>query len=285
MVDFNNKKILIIKTGLSETFSERESNSIPSLGDVFRTTFILNYLKEAKTIDWFVHRDAKFFLEGIDILHNIYTDSLNLQEEKYDLVINLEKDKSLYFVTEDFLGFKWQQGDLYCQYKDKTVPYEEINTDDTYQHLICNILGLSWNEEKYILGYKPLSNEINQVGLNWKVGSKWPEKQLDKSFWENLENKLFEKEISASWQRGFSNLAEYIDWINSCSIIISADSLGLHIALALKKQVIGLFGPTNSNQIESYKQLEKIHYSENDDIDILVEKLVCHCNQEFTNFL
>jgi heptosyltransferase-2 len=43
-----------------------------------------------------------------------------------------------------------------------------------------------------------------------------------------------------------------MDWINSCKIIISQDSLGLHVALAYDRKIIGLFGPTDSSEIYTY---------------------------------
>ena len=49
-----------------------------------------------------------------------------------------------------------------------------------------------------------------------------------------------------------TNLESYIDWINSSKIIISCDTLGLHLAIALKKKVLGLFGPTSCSEIHFY---------------------------------
>jgi len=55
-----------------------------------------------------------------------------------------------------------------------------------------------------------------------------------------------------SWQQGKNNLFEYMDWIHSCRVIISNDSLGLHMAFAFGKEVVGLFGPTDPKEIYFY---------------------------------
>jgi heptosyltransferase-2 len=55
-----------------------------------------------------------------------------------------------------------------------------------------------------------------------------------------------------SWQQGKNNLFEYMDWIHSCRVIISHDSLGLHMAFAFGKEAIGLFGPTDPKEIYFY---------------------------------
>lgn len=41
-------------------------------------------------------------------------------------------------------------------------------------------------------------------------------------------------------------------WISSCDYIVTHDSLGLHLALAMKKPFIALFGPTSSHEIDLY---------------------------------
>jgi heptosyltransferase-2 len=60
--------------------------------------------------------------------------------------------------------------------------------------------------------------------------------------------------VQRAWQQGKNSLFEYMDWINSCRLIISHDSLGLHLAFALDKEVIGLFGPTDPTEVFFYKE-------------------------------
>ena len=43
-----------------------------------------------------------------------------------------------------------------------------------------------------------------------------------------------------------------LSWLASCRLIITCDSLGLHLALALRKKVVALFGPTAPEQIHMY---------------------------------
>jgi len=55
-----------------------------------------------------------------------------------------------------------------------------------------------------------------------------------------------------------NTLREFFSLINLCNILITSDTLALHIALALKKKVIALFGPTSPNEIEMYGLGKKI---------------------------
>jgi heptosyltransferase-2 len=70
--------------------------------------------------------------------------------------------------------------------------------------------------------------------------------------WKRLEKMLLDEGYSVSWQQGRSNLYEYMDWLNSCRLIISSDSLGLHLAFALNRKTIGLFGPTDPKEVFFY---------------------------------
>lgn len=55
-----------------------------------------------------------------------------------------------------------------------------------------------------------------------------------------------------------NDLFEFPALISICSIFISTDSLGLHIALALKRKTIALIGPTSYSEIDMYGLGEKV---------------------------
>ena len=127
------------------------------------------------------------------------------------------------------------------------------------QELLFEMVDSRWNGEDYILGYKPKTQETFDIGFNIFVGEKWPTKAWNKEKWDVLEKMLKEKGLSVTRQDQQSeeilnNLHSYIDWINSAKIIVTADTLGLHLAFALKKKVLGLFGPISANEIHFYGQ-------------------------------
>jgi heptosyltransferase II len=72
--------------------------------------------------------------------------------------------------------------------------------------------------------------------------------------WEQLAAALITAGFKVSWQAGFDDLYGYMEWIHSCALIITTDSLGLHLALALRKRVVGLFGPTDPKEIFFYNR-------------------------------
>lgn len=267
-------KILIIKLGYSETL-DSEVGRIVSLGDVLRTTPILEALKEKYTpcsITFLTDKKAEEL-----IINNPYIDRLLiwdefvgflLLKEKFDIVINLEKHPGICALADMIEA--WQKygfrlvshtGDI-AEYEQKVSFIEYINNKDLkkdyWQKVLIEHLGVEWKEQKYSLGYTPKNNEQFDIGLNYQVGSKWPTKAMSKSKWELLHKQLIELGYTVSWQEGLNSLYDYMDWINSCNLIISQDSLGLHLANALNKKTIGLFGSTDYSEIFPYGETQFI---------------------------
>lgn len=264
-------KILIIKLGYSETL-DPEIGKVPSLGDVLRTTPLLLPLKEKykeATISWLVSKEAEPLINN-----NPYIDRIlvwdefvpfQLMREKFDVVISLEKIPGVCALADMIdawvkYGFRFDSNTgTYHAYENGLQFIDYIDGKkgknhkaDFWQKSLIEMLGLLWNNQEYVLGYKPKTVEKFDVGFNWKVGSKWPVKGMNEGIWKELEGSFQENGVSVSWQEGLANLYEYMDWINSCKTIISCDSLGLHLALALKKNVIGLFGPTDDSEVFYY---------------------------------
>ncbi len=55
-----------------------------------------------------------------------------------------------------------------------------------------------------------------------------------------------------------NDLIEFPAFISVCSLIITTDSLGLHVSLALKRKTISLIGPTSPTEIDMYGIGEKV---------------------------
>ncbi|MGE4267720.1 MAG: glycosyltransferase family 9 protein [Deferribacterales bacterium] len=264
-------KILIIKLGFSETL-DPEIGKVTSLGDVLRTTPILYALKEKyfeSHITWLTDESAAPLLH-----YNPYIDRLliwdsfigfQLMSERYDIVINLEKIGGLCALSNRInawkkYGFRFDETtgsyDVYegAEYALDLCLKRNIKKNNIriWQEILVEMVGVAWAQQPYILGYKPKSSETHDVGFNFKVGTKFPEKAWDDEKWKQLGELLSADNRTFCYQQGLSNLYEYIDWINSCKTLITCDSLGLHIALALNKNVIGLFGPTNATEVFFY---------------------------------
>lgn len=262
------EKVLIIKLGYSETL-DKEISEVSSLGDVLRTTVVLHKYKNAN-VTWLVDRKAFPLL-----IHNRFikrvlpydmTTVLQLQREKFDTIINFEKVPGICALADSINAWR-RYGFRFDEIKGEAAAYDNsqeilgISRNEIFkkknikslQQVIIELIGEKWNAQEYMLGYTPDTKVKYDVGFNWNVGVKWPTKEWPKENWSKLES-LIANKYSVSWQQGLKNIEEYVEWINSCKILITSDSLGLHVALALKKKVIALFGPTVPAEIFFYNR-------------------------------
>lgn len=268
-------KVLIIKLGYSETL-DPEISKTSSLGDVLRTTVILYPFKDDQ-VTWLVDQAAYPLLENNPFIKRILlfdlASVLQLQRERFDTVINLEKVPGICALADSIsawkrYGFRFDEvrgeAEAYdrCEYIFDLCKDADLKRTHrgNWQQMLLEVVGGKWEGQEYILGYKPRTAEIHDIGLNWAVGSKWPNKAWPKEHWDELK-KLMEGEYTYSMQQGLDSLHAYMDWINSCRLLVTNDSLGLHIALALRKKVVVLYGPTNPNETYFYGRGEVLYPS------------------------
>ncbi|MFH1867511.1 MAG: glycosyltransferase family 9 protein [Candidatus Omnitrophota bacterium] len=261
-------KVLIIKLGYSETL-DKEISTVSSLGDVLRTTVILNFFKN-DDVSWLVDKKAAPLLEKNPyikriLVYNLET-VLQLQRERFDTVVNLEKVPGICALADSIdawrrFGFRFDENEGQAQSYDgaEDVLSLSLHLDKKrenrkyWQQALAEMIGMRWKGEEYILGYKPKSKLSHDVGFNWVTGTKWKNKAWPKEHWQKLE-KLIKEKYSITWQKGLDNLYDYMDWINSCRLIVTNDSLGMHLAVAFKKKVVALFGPSSSREVYLYER-------------------------------
>lgn len=267
------EKILIIKTGYTEILDRDQDSRIVSLGDVLRTTSLLHKYKN-NHVTWVTSEESKPLLNNNPYINRLLSfdllTTLQLESEEFDRIINLEKVPGVCALSDKIRArrsrygftFNTQTGEaeaLDHAYEVLSVsfnPKYKKENKRTFQDLLFEMVGETFKGEEYILGYKPETKEIYDLGFNTKVGSKWPSKEWPIKNWDKLEE-LLKKDYSISRQekqgdKVTKNLEGYMDWINSCKILITNDSLGLHLALALKRKVVGLFGPTSTGEVYFY---------------------------------
>ncbi|MFA5356962.1 MAG: glycosyltransferase family 9 protein [Candidatus Omnitrophota bacterium] len=262
------KKVLIVKLGYSETLDSALSLTT-SLGDVLRSTVILHFFK-GYHVSWLADRQAFPLLEGNKHINRILAydpDILSeLKKDRFDTVVNLEKipeicEFSGSLVFNEYFGFYLNGSGNLHKYALGSKRLLELAQDikkkrenkNCWQEILAEALDKKWNYEEYLLGYRPNSKVKYDIGFNWSTGYKWSNKAWPRYCWEGLES-LLKDRYAISWQEGLGDIREYMDWIDSCRMIITADTLGLHLALALKKKVIALFGPTSHREIYFYNR-------------------------------
>lgn len=167
----------------------------------------------------------------------------------------------------------------------------------TYQELIFDVCELSYAKEKpiFILSEKEketgknfLQNKgvlegENLIGINIGSSSRWKSKFLDvekikeliknippsskiiilsgpneKEKKERLITELKREGISVLSNESDNPLREFVSIVNFCDVIITGDTLTLHLASALNKKIIALFFSTPDWEVEDYGLIKKI---------------------------
>ncbi len=168
----------------------------------------------------------------------------------------------------------------------------------SYQEIMCSILGLPTERLEYVLELKEteiedgrrhllkLGLDLNKriIGIHTGGGGRWLLKQWkEESFilliselaqelghdtqillfggpLEHEQNERIKSKVDATvFDAGCNNeVRNFAALIHYCSTVLSGDSLAMHIALALGRRVVVLFGPTSSTEIELFGLGEKI---------------------------
>lgn len=248
---------------------------LDAAGDVLRTTSILEGLDKIcpgpKHVTWVTKKRNVPILTFCPRIDDVYDDEYiyPVRKKEFDFAVNFDEDISacdlLYLVNAKnkfgFINRQYQYAPAnefsnyaYKMTKDDKLKFKK-NTK-TYQQIIFEMCGIEWSGEKYGFKYPSISNG-EYVALNTEVGNKWPTKKW--TGWEDLKTHLDSAQIPWQPQKRYNTLEEYFEWIANSKIVVSSDSLGMHLAAAMNKPCITFFGPTSHVEIESYNLIDKLY--------------------------
>ncbi len=168
----------------------------------------------------------------------------------------------------------------------------------SYPQIICEATGLPFARDPYSLhltdsasaprqrilqaaNSRPGGHNLPIVGLNTGCGSVFRTKQWTLQGWvetarsilqsgwahvvllggeaERELNRAIREQVPDVIDAGTDNpLDQFFGIIDACDLIITSDSLGMHIGIALKKYVVALFGSTSHHEIDLYDRGEKV---------------------------
>ncbi len=257
----NPKRILIIKAGFSE-FLDKGISTTVSLGDVLFCTAILPLYKHDH-VTWVTAWAAKDLLRGNPLIKELLIFGPKMFEEiknrEFDVLINLEKDIGICTYISQVkakkrYGFYFHERSHEISTYRKSTKYllagqeNHRYIDHNLFEILYETVGKKWRGQGPVLKTKKHKKEKYDIGFNHAVGAKWPTKAWPENYWKELESKL-ESDFKISWQQGFSNLKKYMQWLSSCKVIVTSDSLGQILGQALGKKVISLYGPTDYRRV------------------------------------
>ena len=278
------KKVLLIKLG--------------AMGDVLRTTPLLPLIKKKYPnchLTWLVKEESRELLKTnkeIDrVLPYSYLNILRLQQEKFDILINLEISAEATLLAntvkaKEKLGYYFHESGNPSPFNKASEFYlnrvysNQINKANrkTYQEMMAEIAELNYEKLPYALSATEeysesfsqmhgLTKKDKLLGINIGSSKRWPSKawhpdlvlefskRMSKEGYKilllggpeeqeslpMLHRKLSKERVPAMTNNPENTLQQFLSLVNRCNILVTADSLALHIAIGLKKTSLSPF--------------------------------------------
>jgi heptosyltransferase II len=246
-----------------------------AMGDVLRTTTLLRALPGPVT--WVTRPASLPLLAGIPQIGTLLTldAAAQLRGRHFGLAACLDDEpeacRLLDLVTAErqvgaFLADgrvqysesarSWYDMGLISRFgKERADELKRLNRRSYQEHLFA-IFGLPFRGEDYVFGYAPQPATRRRIGIEMRADARWKWKRWGRypELIERLQADGFE--VFVFEQR--DDLRDFIADVNSCGLVVTGDTLTMHIALALQKRTIAVFGPTSAPEIHGYGRLTSV---------------------------
>jgi heptosyltransferase-2 len=213
-----------------------------------------------------------------------------LEETKFDIAINLDKDYPASALmnkinADEKFGFCLKDGvpsaqNPLAEHKFVTGLFDDVNKANTksYQEEMFEICGFKFAGEEYLLDFdKSIAWDIKNgdkkiIGLNTGCGDRWVSRLWAEENWEKLctmlldngyyplllggkqeheKNSRLSEKTGAAYLGHFS-LQEFISLCARTDLMVSAVTMGMHLAVGLKKPLVLINNIFNPHEFELY---------------------------------
>lgn len=244
-------------------------------GDVVRTTPLLK--RFAGHVSWITAAKNVSLLDGLN--QNLRSASWEQRElfrdKSYDLVINLEdtlevaqflrtvKFEKLFGAregggrlnyTDDSRG--WFDLSLISRFGKSEADKLKLKNRRAYQDLIFSGLGFQFEGEKYLLPQPAKTDLAGDVAISPKAGQVWPMKNW--AFYDKLKIELEKKGLTVNVLPERKTLLEHLGDVKNHRVLVSGDSLPMHLALGAGVRCVTIFNCTSPWEIFDYGIQRKI---------------------------
>ncbi len=246
-----------------------------AMGDVLRSTTILNVLEGPVT--WVTRPASVPLLDNNPHLAEVVPfDAVDrLQGRHFDLVACLDDEpeacRLLDRITWDHrIGAYLEDGQV--RYGDSAAPWYDMGllsrfgkerADElkrlngrAYQEFLFEMFGRRFDGEEYVFGYTPNEGLPSRIGVETRADPRWQLKRWGR--YPELTERLRASGFDVFLFEQRDDVRDFIADVNSCRVVVTGDTLTMHIALALHKRVVSVFGPTSAPEIHDYGRLTKV---------------------------
>jgi heptosyltransferase-2 len=247
-----------------------------AMGDVLRTTSILRVLDGPVT--WVTRQQSFPLLEkspGISELLTLEQAPEVLRGRSFNFVACLDDELEACTLV-DLVHWKERAG-AYLQdgnivYTDSAAPWNDmgllsrfgktradelkrLNTR-SFQEFLFAMFGKTFQGEEYLTGWDLRAAPRRRIGIEMRADARWRWKRWIQ--YPQLAERLQQDHCEVFFFEQRTDLRDFIEDVNSCGLVVTGDTLTMHIALALQKRVISVFGPTSAPEIFGYNRMTAV---------------------------
>lgn len=239
-------------------------------GDVVRTTSLLRGLEGDVT--WITAETNAVLLTGSTPAVRCLTWDTREQalDRRYDLVISLEDEVEVaQFVrrvdctrvfgamldengamTYSRDSSAWFDMSLISRFGRQRADERKLLNRRTYQELVFDGLGIPFSGEAYVLPAPPETDLEGDVAIAPVAGPVWPMKGW--AHYETLQQRLEAEGLRVNVLPRRASLLEHLGDVASHRVLVSGDSLPMHLALGTGTPCVSLFNCTSPWEIHDY---------------------------------
>jgi len=256
-------------------------------------------------ITWLTFSPEILSKNWVDRVLNVNIESIEfLKQIAFDWLIVLDKDpiaialtnqinakKKSGFTIDEF-GKAKPISSKAEEHKWLTGIFDDLSKQNSKHYIqeMFEILGYNFNGEEYILDITEnnaweIDHTKKIIGLNTGCGGRWSSRLWPNEYWIELANNLLQngfevillggeqeheknlmlaKESGAKYF-GYFPLRKFISLVNECEVVVTAVTMTMHIAMALKKEIIVFNSIFNKNEFYLYGRGEIIEPQPNCD--------------------
>ncbi|MBF0117982.1 MAG: hypothetical protein HQK79_04050 [Desulfobacterales bacterium] len=241
------KKSFLILGHVPNIYKNNNSDFL-GLGDGIRLILIANSItKNDISVDLCVNIQIREFLSNELLIKYskvrnilVWEDLGKIDLSEYNKIIYVDEPSLFEKIKTDFglpiSVFKFENN----------LNFKELTFD--LSSSLANAFELEFHPQK--IHINTLKSTYRRIGLNYKVPAKWANKSPSLDFWKDLYEILCHKGYNVSWQKGENNFDEYINWVYNQDLIITPNSLCLHLAMLFNIGIFLILGPTSCEEVQ-----------------------------------
>ncbi len=253
-------RIFLINSNAEKDIVKKEYDLVISLDDDNNACMLASKIKHKNIIGAYMENGKKSYTENSSLWFDMGLIS-KLGKQKAD-ELKAKNKKTYQQIMYEILGLNYKKQEPILILDKKELDFGKIFAEKNNIKNNDLVIGINtgaggrWQDKKLSIEetaelIDKLNNELSRKNAKLLLFGGPEEKERN----EKVKGLIKTKIIDAGCN---NSLIEFASLVNLCNILVTSDSLALHIGTALRKKVVAFFAPTSPAEIELYGRGIKI---------------------------